>query len=671
MPSPRDYQLAVQNPEVVFADDPILRNGQVRRNALGLPVTASGGFAVTFDISAGSERWAVRCFHKNDKQDRHLAERYRAIEQFIDTHPELDFLVPVQYRDTGITVNGNPFPTVRMRWADGQPLGVWLQRWSAAPDPDQINLVRTGILNAVKALRAAGAAHGDLQHGNILVRPDDHKIWLIDYDGMYLPALDGLGAIEEGHRNYQHPDRGDHYDAALDEFSSFGIRMSLAALGRQPELWDRFGQTGENILFQAADFTEPNTAPIFDDLLRFDELAEYVQRFQNACRTGYSHVTAALSGSATARSKSTRTTAMGLVVRAENTDENTELLRQLEGQTVTVFGTVAGTWLDGARGIALINLGNYKKAEFTIVGFNDVAGGLYDKYGRAEESRKWISLKGKKIAVTGTIWLYKSIYSDKLTPQIELDHTEFLHVLNGDQYNDLLGDAERSRTQASVANVITGEHPAPPTTEPSQQAIAQPGPPTGRSRDQTLLSDDTRDAQRRANLDKLYRPKTAGARQQATAPTPTAPVRQSTPKTTPGPSRTATPTPPQQPTPNRPPPVPSQYQREQLPQPPPSSGGAPPPQWPSPHGLTPSRNAPTPYGFCATPIRIRHTATIRPATDPPAYSPVCATAPRPKKQCRPLVSTAAGRRDDSPGHRALPNTLKSRTAAHPQPHEPH
>jgi thiamine kinase-like enzyme len=38
-----------------------------------------------------------------------------------------------------------------------------------------------------RALNRAGVAHGDLQHGNILVANGKPK--LIDYDGMYVPAL--------------------------------------------------------------------------------------------------------------------------------------------------------------------------------------------------------------------------------------------------------------------------------------------------------------------------------------------------------------------------------------------------------------------------------------------------------------------------------------------------
>jgi len=42
----------------------------------------------------------------------------------------------------------------------------------------------------VSRLKEAGIAHGDLQHGNILVIDDDYK--LVDYDGIYVPSLNGF-----------------------------------------------------------------------------------------------------------------------------------------------------------------------------------------------------------------------------------------------------------------------------------------------------------------------------------------------------------------------------------------------------------------------------------------------------------------------------------------------
>lgn len=59
--------------------------------------------------------------------------------------------------------------------------------------PDQLDQVRTQLHDAVRKMRAAGVAHGDLQHGNILV-DSNTKVWLVDYDGMFLPSLATLGS---------------------------------------------------------------------------------------------------------------------------------------------------------------------------------------------------------------------------------------------------------------------------------------------------------------------------------------------------------------------------------------------------------------------------------------------------------------------------------------------
>src|SRR5207248_10425515 len=63
----------------------------------------------------------------------------------------------------------------------------------------------TTLFRSVRHLEAAKVAHGDLQHGNILVRGG--SIQLVDYDGMWVPALSGRDATEIGHRAYQHPER--------------------------------------------------------------------------------------------------------------------------------------------------------------------------------------------------------------------------------------------------------------------------------------------------------------------------------------------------------------------------------------------------------------------------------------------------------------------------------
>lgn len=565
-PSLLQYQLAVQNPRIAFAHDPELVLGETQLDRRGMPRVASGGFAATFRIHNGERHWAVRCFHRNDGSDRHLLERYRQIGEFITTHRALAFLVPVEYVSGGIVVGDGVFPTVRMRWVDGVSLGVWLARWASdpAPDPRSLETVRTAIRTAVDALRRSGVAHGDLQHGNILVRPD-LSIWLIDYDGMYLPGLADYGAIEEGHRNYQHPDRGAHYDETLDRFAAESIDLSLSALVCHPRLWEEYGGTGENLLFKAADFADPERSHIFDELESIGELADHVHRFRDACRSGYSDIGAALRGRPPAMLYGPRSAVSGPVVPGDRTEE----LRALDGAVVTVFGKVDSTKMP-TDAIALINLGEWKLGDFTIVGFDEVADALYEMYGRDGMYGKWLSsLKGKRVAVTGLITLYQSKHAGQVTPQIILDDARFLQILDDDQFDEYERDAERrfdlSPSPEPPPKVVNSHAEA--RIEKDDQGAAPTARPTVRPTPPALKTplEVEREVNRNALLDKRYRNLKSGASQvlrsdprtpaMAPPPMPRTPPQANTPPT---PGGT---TPPAE---NRPPPVPPQFRTEWI-----------------------------------------------------------------------------------------------------------
>src|SRR5207244_4291206 len=118
----------------------------------------------------------------------------------------------------------------------------------------------------VRHLEAAQMAHGDLQHGNILVRGG--SIHLVDYDGMWVPALSGRHATEIGHRAYQHPERSEQdYGQEIDRFSALVIYLSLAALARDVTLWERF-HTGDNLIFVREDFLQVGRSAIWQQLRR-------------------------------------------------------------------------------------------------------------------------------------------------------------------------------------------------------------------------------------------------------------------------------------------------------------------------------------------------------------------------------------------------------------------
>jgi hypothetical protein len=104
-------------------------------------------------------------------------------------------------------------------------------------------------------LESADIAHGDLQHGNVIVTPSG-SLKLVDLDGMYVPALNGRSTMELGHIHFQHPQRGQApFDRRLDHFSSLVIYTSLLALDHDPSLWDRFHD--DNLILTKADFVDP------------------------------------------------------------------------------------------------------------------------------------------------------------------------------------------------------------------------------------------------------------------------------------------------------------------------------------------------------------------------------------------------------------------------------
>jgi hypothetical protein len=115
-------------------------------------------------------------------------------------------------------------------------------------------------LKLVAALYEAEIAHGDLQHGNIIV--EHGQLRLVDLDGMYVPALEGFRASEVGHQHYQHPARDiTHFSRDTDNFSALVVYLSLISLAERPELWREHHD--ENLLFTRADFVDPEASELF------------------------------------------------------------------------------------------------------------------------------------------------------------------------------------------------------------------------------------------------------------------------------------------------------------------------------------------------------------------------------------------------------------------------
>jgi hypothetical protein len=228
-PTPQDYNEAVQNPRLAFADGE-LQTGHAELTPLGIPRPISGGFANVYKMRCSSRVWAVRCFIREYKDHQ---QRYQAINEQLD-RARLPYTAGFRFPAKGIRVHGDWYPILKMEWVQGEGLTKFVS--ANLHRPEALRSLATDIVEMSRSLQGAGIAHGDLQHGNIIIV--GHQIRLIDYDGMYVPSLQGRGSHEVGHPNYQHPARSEgDFGAALDNFSVWVLYLSLLALSAQPRLW--------------------------------------------------------------------------------------------------------------------------------------------------------------------------------------------------------------------------------------------------------------------------------------------------------------------------------------------------------------------------------------------------------------------------------------------------
>ncbi|HEY2593149.1 MAG TPA: hypothetical protein VGK33_04545, partial [Chloroflexota bacterium] len=279
------YQAAVQHPSTAFAD-PQLRTASVATGSLGLPRAVAGNFAVTYQLRSGARQWAVRCFHR-EAADR--GSRYAAISHALarlsggsGSGP----LVPIEYLDSGVRVGLAWYPITKMAWLEGRPLNRAVE--DSVSNPTVLKDIERRFVQVVAQLRRLGIAHGDLQHGNVLV-DSSGTLRLVDYDGMFVPALHGRPASESGDPNYQHPRRSLQFDAELDRFAAIVIVLALRALAVAPRLWQTYN-TGDNLLFRRTDFADPGASLLFRDLAGLSSLRDLSQRFARICQDDYAGV---------------------------------------------------------------------------------------------------------------------------------------------------------------------------------------------------------------------------------------------------------------------------------------------------------------------------------------------------------------------------------------------
>jgi len=278
-PTPSDYQEALQAPAVAFAD-PDLQTATPRTNALGLPQPITGSFAAVFPVTTETgARYAVKCFLTEEPAQQ---DRYEAVADALNAIDH-DAFVEFAYQPEGIQVRGEGYPILKMAWAEGTTLNRFVEKH--LDRPEVLDRLATAWADLIADLEGMDLAHGDLQHGNVLVETagEAPRLRLVDYDTMYVPALECRTSAEVGHRNYQHPDRTDaDFGPPIDRFAGLVIYTALRACTVRPNLWAEY-DTGENLLFRDADLIAPEDPSLFDALAEVESVSDLADALRTAC----------------------------------------------------------------------------------------------------------------------------------------------------------------------------------------------------------------------------------------------------------------------------------------------------------------------------------------------------------------------------------------------------
>lgn len=263
-PSMSDYQESLQSPSLAFTSSE-LRSGTAVENKLGLPRPICGTFASVYELVNGRSRWAVKCFLRNTPD---LHERYAKISNHLRKCRRLKYFVTFEYQEKAIRVRGELFPLVKMEWIEASQLNTFIEE--NLSNPHALEKLSKHWDRLIDDLRSANIAHGDLQHGNVLVRPNG-DIRLIDYDGMWVPTLKGQKSNETGHPDFQNPRRTQNdFHLNIDEFAATVIQIAISALRCDPSLWEKYNN-GDNLLFRRGDFLDPRNSKLITDLRTIDD----------------------------------------------------------------------------------------------------------------------------------------------------------------------------------------------------------------------------------------------------------------------------------------------------------------------------------------------------------------------------------------------------------------
>lgn len=271
LPTIPDYTISIKTPQLVYPS--ILSDGHPIEKGSNV-IKYAGGFCVVFPYQTPTKKYAVRCWHAEVAEAK---RRTQLIAEAIKAS-NLPYFVGFEYHEDGIMTSAGKQPIVVMDWVEASPLKKYIAKH--LNESNTLNTLAESFKNMVTELHHNHLSHGDLQHGNILVK-DDGSLVLVDYDSMYAPSLRGMKDEIKGLQGYQHEARwrNEYVTEKADYFSELVIYTSIRALSIAPKLWAQLKMADtETMLFSAEDIKSKGSTSIFHELRKFDDLKPLVEK---------------------------------------------------------------------------------------------------------------------------------------------------------------------------------------------------------------------------------------------------------------------------------------------------------------------------------------------------------------------------------------------------------
>ena len=247
----------------------------------GEPYRSSGAFAVVFKMKdeQTGKCYALKCF---TEEQEGRAEAYRQIAdelEFVDS----SYITSVKYLNKEVFVDssceGNEFPVLLMDWIDGETMESYIAE--NYQDNYAMAMLCYRFCKMAAWLRSQPFAHGDIKPDNIMVRPDGN-LTLVDYDGMFVPAMKGQKSPTIGTKDFSHPLRTiDDFDETIDDFALASIALSLKAISLKPSLLDEYG-AADRLLFSAEDYRDLSKSTVLaalQELMNVEEVNTLLSLF--------------------------------------------------------------------------------------------------------------------------------------------------------------------------------------------------------------------------------------------------------------------------------------------------------------------------------------------------------------------------------------------------------